>query len=121
MANCFRAHVLASFAVVAVFSAAAIAAPLPQGQDQNKDAAPNPLAWAYAVPPAPIPPPPPPDDTPKKIPGSTQTFTMKQIRDTGNPVDWFPGDHPPMPTIVAHRRSPGVNPWIGRCGFWHSP
>ena len=46
---------------------------------------------------------------------------MKQIRDTGNPVDWFPGDHPQMPTIVAHRRSPGVNPWIGSCGLCHYP
>jgi len=46
---------------------------------------------------------------------------MKQIRDTGNPVDWFPGDHPPMPSIVAHRRSPTANPWIGSCGLCHYP
>jgi cytochrome c553 len=46
---------------------------------------------------------------------------MKQIRDTGNPVDWFPGDHPAMPTIVAHRRSPTANPWIGSCGLCHYP
>ena len=26
-----------------------------------------------------------------------------------------------MPTIVAHRRSPGVNPWIGGCGLCHYP
>jgi cytochrome c553 len=121
MANCFRAHVLASFAVIALVSAAAIAAPPPQGQDQ-KDAAPHPLAWAYAVPPAPIPPPPATDETAvKQIPGSTQSFTVKQLRDTGNPVDWFPNDHPPMPAIVAHRRSPGVNPWIGSCGLCHYP
>jgi cytochrome c553 len=123
MANYFRPHVLASFVVMAMFSAAAIAAPAPQGQDQsNKDAAPHPLAWAYAVPPAPLPPPPAVDEAAvKQIPGSSQSFTMKQIRDTGNPVDWFPGDHPPMPTIVAHRRSPGVNPWIGSCGLCHYP
>ena len=121
MANCFRAHVLASFAVMALVSAAAIAAPPPQGQDQ-KDAAPHPLAWAYAVPPAPLPPPPATDETAvKTIPGSTQSFTVKQLRDTGNPVDWFPADHPPMPSIVAHRRSPGVNPWIGSCGLCHYP
>ncbi len=122
MANCFRTHVLGSFAVMALFSAAAIAAPPPQGQDQNKDAAPHPLAWAYAVPETPLPPPPPIDEgAVKQIPGSSQSFTMKQIRDTGNPVDWFPGDHPPMPSIVAHRRSPGVNPWIGSCGLCHYP
>src|ERR1700675_1445878 len=122
MVNSFRTHVLALFAGIALLSATAIAALPPQGQDQNKDAAPHPLAWAYAVPPAPIPPPPPTDDgTPKQIPGSPQSFTLKQIRDTGNPVDWFPGDHPPMPTIVAHRRSPGVTPWIGSCGLCHYP
>jgi cytochrome c553 len=122
MANCFRPHFLGSFAVMILFSVAVIAAPPPQGQDQNKDAPPHPLAWAYAVPPAPLPPPPAVNESEvKQIPGSTQSFTMKQIRDTGNPVDWFPGDHPPMPTIVAHRRSPGVNPWIGSCGLCHYP
>ena len=121
MANCFRTHVLGSFAVMTLFAAAAIAAP-PQGQDQNKDAAPHPLAWAYAVLEAPLPPPPATDETAvKQIPGSTQSFTVKQLRDTGNPVDWFPGDHPPMPSIVAHRRSPTTNPWIGSCGLCHYP
>jgi cytochrome c553 len=122
MVNCFRPHVLASFAVMALFSAAAIVAPPAQGQDQNKDATPHPLPWAYAVPEAPIPPAPTTDDAEvKQIPGSSQSFTMKQIRDTGNPVDWFPGDHPPMPPIVAHRRSPSANPWIGSCGLCHYP
>jgi cytochrome c553 len=119
----FRPHLLASLGVMALFSAAAIAAPPPQAQQaQDQNAAPRPLAWAYAVPPAPLPPPPPVDETAvKQIPGSTQSFTMKQIRDTGNPVDWFPGDHPPMPSIVAHRRSPTANPWIGSCGLCHYP
>ncbi len=122
MANYFRPQVLASFAVMALFSTAAMAAPAPQGQDQNKNAAPHPLAWAYAVPEAPLPPPPATDEAAvKQIPGSTQSFTVKQLRDTGNPVDWFPGDHPPMPSIVAHRRSPTANPWIGSCGLCHYP
>src|ERR1700680_4600101 len=119
----FRPQVLASLGVMALYSAAAIAAPPPQAQQaQDQNAAPHPLAWAYAVPPAPLPPPPPVDETAvKQIPGSTQSFTMKQIRDTGNPVDWFPGDHPQMPSIVAHRRSPTANPWIGSCGLGHYP
>jgi len=122
MANHFRPHLLGSFALMALLSAASITVRAQaQEQNPNKDA-PHPLAWAYAVPPAPIPPPPPPDDkTPLKVPGSDQAFTMKQIRDTGNPVDWFPGDHPAMPTIVAHRRSPTANPWIGSCGLCHYP
>lgn len=119
MAKFSRPQVLALFAVMALVSAAAFIAPA-QGQEQ-KDAAHRPLAWAYAVVENPPPPPPPPTDGDKigKIPGSTQSFTMKQIRDNANPVDWFPGDHPPVPAIVAHRRSPGVNPWIGSCGWCH--
>src|SRR5260221_4622825 len=118
MANSIRKHLLGSFAGMVLCSAAAIAAPQ-QAQDQT--AAPHPLAWAYAVPPpAPPPPPPPADDgTLKRIPGSDKAFTVTQLRDTGNPVDWFPGDHPPMPTIVAHPRSPNLNPWIGSCGLGH--
>src|SRR5258705_2727290 len=122
MANCFRTHVLGSFAVMALFSAAAIAAPPPQGQDQNKDAAPHPLAWAYAVLEAPLPPPPATDETAvKQIPGSTQSFTVKQLRDTGNPVDWFPVDHPPMPSIETHRRSPTTTPLTGTWVLCHYP
>jgi cytochrome c553 len=118
MANNFRPRFFASFAVMALISVTAMAAP-PQAAGQG-DASQRPLAWAYAVLDAPLPPPSSADaDQLKTIPGSTQSFTMKQIRDTGNPVDWFPGDHPTPPAIVAHRRSPGVNPWIGSCGLCH--
>ena len=119
MANHFRPRVLASFAVVAVFSAMALT---PPARAQGQGDAQHPLPWAYAILETPLPPPPTADaDQVKSIPGSTQSFTVKQLRDTGNPVDWFPGDHPQMPAIVAHRRSPGVNPWIGSCGLCHYP
>lgn len=120
MAHGIRTHLLSSFAVMALFSVAAVAAPQGMGQAQPKEAAPHPLAWAYAVF-DPAPPAPPVADDPalKHIPGSDQGFTMKQLRDSGNVFDWFPNDHPPMPTIVAHRRSPGPNPWIGSCGWCH--
>jgi cytochrome c553 len=123
MENGFRPHLLATFALLALISAAAMVTPNLQAQGQGQpQAAPHPLAWAYAVLDNPLPPPPGMDDpTIHHVPGSDQGFTTKQIRDTGNPVDWFPGDHPPMPTIVAHRRSPGVNPWIGSCGLCHYP
>jgi cytochrome c553 len=122
MAKYFRPHLLGSFAVMALFFAATITAPA-QAQGQGPAAPPNPLAWAYAVaPPGPPPPPPPPDDGKiYHVPGSDLGFNVTQLRDTGNPVDWFPGDHPPMPTIVAHRRSPTANPWIGSCGLCHYP
>ena len=120
MVNRFRSHLVGSFAVMALLSAMAIAVQPARAQDQPKDA-PRPLAWAYAVLDTPLPPPPPDDGTPRHLPGSDQAFTLKQIRDTGNPVDWYPTDHPPMPTIVAHRRSPNANPWIGSCGLCHLP
>ncbi len=120
MEKSFRPHLLAGFAVAALFSAATLTAPRLQAQEQ-KQAPPHPLAWAYAVFDAPPPEAAPDDPKLYHVPGSDQGFTLKQIRDTGNPVDWFPGDHPAMPTIVAHRRSPGMNPWIGSCGLCHYP
>jgi cytochrome c553 len=125
MADCFRSRVLSSFAVMALLTAAAIAAPPAQAQNQNKQAV-HPLAWAYAVPVGPPAPPPPPptaasDAAVSHLPGSNQSYTGKQLRDSANVLDWFPNDHPPMPTIVAHRRSPGPNPWIGSCAWCHLP
>jgi cytochrome c553 len=122
MANGFRPHVIAVLAVATLFGATVLVAPSVWAQaPAQPPAAQHPLPWAYAVFDPPPPEPIPDDPTPKHVPGSDQAFTVKQIRDTGNPVDWFPGDHPPMPTIVAHRRSPGVNPWIGSCGLCHYP
>src|SRR5690349_1621785 len=43
-----------------------------------------------------------PDTTQHQVPGSTLSFTLAQVRDTYGPADWFPGDHPSMPDIVAH-------------------
>lgn len=125
MADRFRLHYVGWFGVATLLVLAVIGAPRRgqaqgQGQDQMKPAD-QPLAWAYLAldpqPPQPVP------DDPKlyHVEGSSQGFTLKQLKDTGNPVDWFPEDHPPMPTIVAHRRSPGVNPWIGSCGLCHYP
>jgi cytochrome c553 len=57
--------------------------------------------WAYPVNPAPTP----PDATkPIQLPGSTKSYTQAQIDDGFNPPDWYPGDHPPMPDVVAHGR-----------------
>jgi len=124
MANRFQPHLLASFAVMALFSAATLAVPRLQAQGQPQ-AMQHPVPWAYAVADAPPPEPPPApaadDGSPRHIQGSTQAFSMKQLRDNSTVFDWFPGDHPPMPTIVAHRRSPTTNPWIGACGWCHLP
>ena len=82
-------------------------------------AAGEPPAWAYAIP-LPRPagaPAPPPDTSVKQLPGSTLTFTRQQISDGFGPADWFPGDHPPMPDIVAHGKRPDVR----ACALCHYP
>jgi cytochrome c553 len=80
----------------------------------EQPASPNYPAWAYAIPPAPPPgstPPPPVNDDGKmlSLPGSNLQFTFNKVRGRLNnetpervgPADWYPGDHPTMPKIVA--------------------
>src|SRR5712671_1003964 len=82
-------------------------------------------AWAYAIAPAPPAtaapaakaPAPPPDTSAKKLPGSTLEFTRAQISDGFGPADWFPGDHPKMPDVVAHGKRPDVR----ACSLCHYP
>jgi cytochrome c553 len=86
-------------------------------------AADAPLWWAYgtAAPAAPgtkAAAPPAPDNIKlHTLPGSTLSFTAAQIRDGFGPADWFPGDHPSMPEIVAHGRRPDVR----ACSLCHYP
>src|SRR6185295_12301165 len=39
---------------------------------------------------------------PRQLPGSAGSFSLVDIRDGGNVIDWYPGDHPPMPDIIKH-------------------
>jgi cytochrome c553 len=86
-------------------------------------AADAPLWWAYGTAPAAAPgtkaaAPLAPDNIKlRTLPGSTLSFTVAQIRDGFGPADWFPGDHPPMPEIVAHGRRPDVR----ACSLCHYP
>ena len=45
---------------------------------------------------------------PQHVPGSTKSYTQDQIDDIGNPPDWFPDEHAPMPHVVAHGADGGV-------------
>jgi len=74
----------------------------------------GPPAWAYPVNPPGLKPPP-DDGIPRRVPGSTATFTVTQIRDRFFAPAWHPGDHPPMPEVVASGRKPDVF----ACGFCH--
>ena len=57
-----------------------------------------------------------PDPTLHRLPGTDRTFTAAEIRNNFAPADWYPGDHPPMPDIVAHGKAPVV--WAcARCHY----
>jgi len=51
------------------------------------------------------------------LPGTERRFTPAEIRDNFAPADWYPGDHPRMPAIVAHGKPPVV--WA--CARCHYP
>lgn len=53
----------------------------------------------------------------RHLPGSDRAFTLVRLRDPFNVADWYPGDHPVMPDIVAHGRAPVIR----ACGFCHYP
>jgi cytochrome c553 len=86
------------------------------------NAADGPIPWAYAIPPAPAAgaapaAQPAPDTSVKHLEGSSGAFTRAQISDRYGPADWYPGDHPSMPDVVAHGKKPEV--WA--CGLCHYP
>ena len=59
-----------------------------------------------------------PDDVRLSLPGSEGKFTEFQIHHDYGPADWYPGDHPPMPDIVAHGRERDK---IRACALCHYP
>lgn len=75
-----------------------------------------PPVWAYPIAPKDYVPPA-DDGTARHVPGSTKTYTLTEIRDLFFALDWFPDDHPAMPSIVAQGRRPNLRP----CGVCHRP
>lgn len=73
--------------------------------------------WAFPVSDKVQPAVPPDNGEPKTAPGSTKTYTLKQINDLFNPPDWYPDIHPPMPQVVAHGEEPNVR----ACAACHLP
>lgn len=68
-------------------------------------------AWAFPVKNGDLTPEP---EGPKQIPGSSKTYTTKEIDDLLNAVDWFPTDHPPAPAIVLKGHGDAL-----ACGVCH--
>ena len=50
--------------------------------------------------------------------GSDKQFTRAQISNRYGPADWFAGDHPPMPDIVARGKESAE---VFACGLCHMP
>jgi cytochrome c553 len=98
---------------VALFAVLAIGAQTPQAQTPPPAAAPGP-AWAFPVPDA-VQPVTMDMTTPRKLAGSTKTYTQTEIDDLFNAVDWLPGEHGPAPAIVLHGRPPAAM----ACGVCH--
>ena len=100
-------------------------------------------SWAYGFPQTAngvFPPPPPPPPAPRaggpapnagrgggrgaaaeqpleQVPGATAKFTRNQVNDGFGPADWFPGDHPVMPDVVAKGKAPQAR----ACALCHMP
>jgi cytochrome c553 len=74
------------------------------------------LAWAYAI--SPPFPEVPDDGTLYSLPGTDREFTLDQIRNRLGPADWYPGDHPAMPPVVAVGRE---DAGIWACALCHYP
>jgi cytochrome c553 len=88
--------------VLSVFSAAIS---LAQGVDDEP-------SWAYSIGTPAI-----HGDTVFSLPDAERSFTFDEIRRVFGPADWYPGDHPTMPDIVANGRFPRV--WA--CALCHYP
>ena len=86
---------LASLMLVSLTEASPQQAPPPQAAPAMGP------GWAFPVK-DPVQPAPPEDpNTPVKVAGSSKSYTRVQVDDLMNPPDWFPGEHPAMPSIVA--------------------
>ena len=58
------------------------------------------------------------DGIKRQLPGSRGSFTRNEAYFDYGPADWYPGDHPAMPDIVAHgRQQDGVR----ACALCHYP
>ena len=56
----------------------------------------------------------------RRIDGSAATYSLVDVRDGQNVIDWFPDDHPPMPNVVAHGPARMGKATRG-CGSCHLP
>lgn len=57
---------------------------------------------------------------PRKVDGSSATYSLVDVRDGHNVIDWFPGDHPAMTPIIKNGPA-GLGESARGCGSCHLP
>jgi cytochrome c553 len=57
---------------------------------------------------------------PRHIDGSAAAYSLVDVRDGQNVIDWFPNDHPPMPNVVMHGPA-RMGASTRGCGSCHLP
>jgi cytochrome c553 len=58
----------------------------------------------------------------RRVGGSRATYSLVDVRDGHNLIDWFPGDHPmPMPDVIKHGPAAGSGNTARGCGSCHLP
>lgn len=57
---------------------------------------------------------------PRRVEGSNATYSLVDVRDLHNVIDWFPGDHPPMTDIMRHGPA-SLGPVARGCASCHLP
>jgi len=58
------------------------------------------------------------DGQPKRLAGSTRSYSLEQIHDSFAPADWYPNEHPTMPEIPVAK---GRKPEVRACSWCHLP
>jgi cytochrome c553 len=57
---------------------------------------------------------------PRRLEGSSATYSLVDVRDGQNVIDWFPKDHPPMPNVIHHGPA-SLGASTRGCGSCHLP
>jgi len=57
---------------------------------------------------------------PRHVTGSRAAYSLVDVRDGQNVIDWFPSDHPSMPNVVAHGPA-SLGAATRGCGSCHLP
>lgn len=58
---------------------------------------------------------------PLRVDGSSATYSLVDIRDGHDVIDWFPGDHPPMTDVIRHGPASLKAERARGCGSCHLP